>query len=467
MCYRLIKLAILPAEFTKNISMRTKTPLLFLAMLLLLPPALAEESPKTPSDVKSGWNFGLLPAVSFNSDLGFQYGGLLNLFHYGDGSRFPSYDHMFYFEISQHTKGTGLWRFSYDSEYFLPGLRFTFDLTYLPEQAIDFYGFNGYEALYNADWETDKSRMFYRMERNMVRAHLDLSGPLALKNIRWAAGLEFYDIRPNKVDVDKLNKGLSDEDKIPSHQEEPGLYELYQDWGLISEKEAEGGRFFGLKAGLVYDTRDFHPNPMKGIWTDVIVYAAPKPLSDLEQGFMRLNLTHRQYFTLVPEKLSFVYRLSYQSNLGTQLPFYALPLMITTQLRGAFSEGLGGQRSIRGVMRNRVIGNDFAYGNAEFRWKFVQFRLFNQHFYLGLNAFIDAGRILVPVDIETKAKAIDDPDFVLEDYFDFGAETFHWSSGLGLKVVMNQNFIISGDYGRTFNDQDGISGIYIGLNYLF
>ena len=30
---------------------------------------------------KNGWNFGILPAVSFNSDLGFQYGGLVNFFH--------------------------------------------------------------------------------------------------------------------------------------------------------------------------------------------------------------------------------------------------------------------------------------------------------------------------------------------------------------------------------------------------
>lgn len=38
--------------------------------------------------VKTGWNFGLLPVVSYNSDLGFQYGLLTNVYNYGDGKVF-------------------------------------------------------------------------------------------------------------------------------------------------------------------------------------------------------------------------------------------------------------------------------------------------------------------------------------------------------------------------------------------
>jgi hypothetical protein len=32
---------------------------------------------------------------------------------------------------------------------------------------------------------------------------------------------------------------------------------------------------------------------------------------------------------------------------------------------------------------------------------------------------------------------------------------------------MNQNFVIAADYGIAANEQDGSSGMYIGLNYLF
>jgi hypothetical protein len=453
-------------------TMRTKTILLALAILLSSTLLLANEEEPKKSDVKTGWNFGALPAVSFSSDLGFQYGALVNLFHYGDGSRYPNYNHSLYFEVSRFTKGSGLYRFNYDSDMLIPGIRTSFDMSYIPEQAADFYGFNGYESVYQPTWEDDTdpddylTRMFYKHERNMFRTQLDLSGALPKENLRWATGIEFFNFKVGSVDVDRLNKGQDEDKKLPYPADVPGLFENYINWGLIPQSEVNGGSFVGLKAGLVYDTRDFQPNPMKGIWTDVLIYAAPKPLSSMEKGFMRLSITHRQYFTLVPDKLSFVYRLSYQSNLGTKIPFYAQPLVITTLLRGAFSEGLGGQRTLRGVLRNRVVGDDFVYANAEFRWKMVRFRLLNQNIYIGLNPFVDVGQIVSPTDIEDLVKA-NVPAAEQDNYFNFGAEKPHFTAGTGLKIVMNENFIISADYGRTFNDQDGKGGIYIGLNYLF
>ena len=41
---------------------------------------------RKPDRIKKGWNFGALPSVLFNSDLGFQYGLLANIFNYGDSS---------------------------------------------------------------------------------------------------------------------------------------------------------------------------------------------------------------------------------------------------------------------------------------------------------------------------------------------------------------------------------------------
>jgi hypothetical protein len=43
----------------------------------------------------------------------------------------------------------------------------------------------------------------------------------------------------------------------------------------------------------------------------------------------------------------------------------------------------------------------------------------------------------------------------------------HYSVGGGLRLAMNQNFIAALDYGIALDKQDGDSGIYIGLNYLF
>lgn len=110
-----------------------------------------EKENEENKSVKTGWNFGLLPAVSYNSDLGFQYGGLINFFDYGDGSRYPNYNQSIYFEASRYTKGSGLLRFFYDSDQLIKNIRTTLDMSYMPEQAIDFLGFNGYDAVYNSD----------------------------------------------------------------------------------------------------------------------------------------------------------------------------------------------------------------------------------------------------------------------------------------------------------------------------
>ncbi|HOI31694.1 MAG TPA: hypothetical protein PLC47_02925, partial [Bacteroidales bacterium] len=345
--------------------------LLFVVSLVFFPGLLRSQASDTAQALtKKGWNFGVLPAISFNSDLGFQYGGLVNFFHYGDGYRYPSYDHSFYLEISRYTKGSGLFRFAYDSDQLLRNMRLSVDASYMPEQAIDFFGFNGYDAVYQANWVDDthpdyRSRMFYKHKRNMIRLHADLSGSLGLTGLQWAAGLELYDFVVGSVDIDRLNRGKDEADQLPSLIDEPGLFEYYQQWNILPQEELNGGVFTGIKAGLVYDTRDFEASPSKGMWTSLLFYAAPKALSDLDEGFSRISFTHRQYLSLIPRKLVFAGRFSWQSRLGGHVPFYAQPLMITTRLLGAYSEGLGGQRSLRGVMRNRVVGDAIAYANLE------------------------------------------------------------------------------------------------------
>ena len=63
---------------------------------------------KPKEKAKSGWNFGALPALAYDSDIGLKYGGLVNFYHYGDGSFYPGYKHSIYFEWSRTTKGSGI-----------------------------------------------------------------------------------------------------------------------------------------------------------------------------------------------------------------------------------------------------------------------------------------------------------------------------------------------------------------------
>ena len=79
-------------------------------------------------------------------------------------------------------------------------------------------------------------------------------------------------------------------------------------------------------------------------------------------GFSKLYIIHRQYFTLIEKDLSFVYRLGYQATLSGDVPFFYQSQVITSMLTGATTEGLGGASTLRGVLRNRVIGDAFYYG---------------------------------------------------------------------------------------------------------
>jgi hypothetical protein len=423
---------------------------------------------------KTGWNFGALPTITFDTDLGFQYGALVNFYHYGDGTRYPNYNHSLYFEVSRFTKGSGINRFYYDSDQLIPGLQTSLDISYLSDQAYDFYGFNGFDAVVNPNWIDDsqpddiyKTRMFYKYDRKMFRFKLDLQGKFSGEKLKWAAGVNLLNFNIGSVDLEKLNKGKDEDESL---DDVPGLYEKYQDWGIISEEEADGGFVPELKAGLVYDTRDNRPNPMKGIWTEVVLVGAPEFLG-AESSFAKLSFTHRQYFTIIPNDLSLAYRLAYQTTIAGHVPFYYQTQIIVSELKSYAIEGLGGAKSLRGIRRNRIVGDGFFYGNIEARWKFARFQFINNNFYLGLNGFLDFGRVTDKINIERETSSpffvLTPGDGIISDYFDFGAEAMHYSYGAGLRIVMNQNFIISVDYGIAADERDGDSGLYIGLNYLF
>ncbi len=440
----------------------------FICMALFVMQIFAQEKSEV---IKSGWNFGALPTITFDTDLGFQYGALVNLYDYGDGEDYPNYNHSLYFEVSRFTKGSGINRFYYDSDKLIEGLQTSVDLSYLSDQSYDFYGFNGYDAVVNADWFDDthadyRSRVFYKYDRKLFRFKVDIQGSLVGDNFRWITGINFLNFKIGSVNLEKLNKGKEGDEILPDID---GLYENYQNWGIISSEEANGGFVPTFKAGFVYDTRDNRPNPMKGIWSEAVIVAAPKFLGG-ESSFAKLSLTHRQYFTLVPKNLSFVYRLNYQTTIGGDVPFYYQSQVITSVLKGAMSEGLGGAKSLRGIRRNRIVGDGFILGNAELRWKFARFQFINNNFYLGLNGFVDFGKVTKKIEVDTNIAPTASNGFPIyskNNFFNDDAEKWHTSYGAGLRIAMNENFIISIDYGMAANEQDGNSGMYIGLNYLF
>ena len=427
--------------------------LLTLAAIALLPALCAAQTDST--HVKKGWKFGgALPAIGYNSDNGFRYGVLGNVYDYGDGSSYPNYKKSIYAEWSRTTKDSGKNNIIYEDTQFLgSNLRFLADVNYATEKSIDFYGFNGYEAYYNSAYEDQddpqyKSRVYYRIGRKMWRVMLNLQGETGIKNLKWLAGLMFFDMDVSAPDIEKLNKGKSGKDPLPEATPETNLYLNYVANGHISADEADGGTATIIKGGFIYDSRDVLICPSRGFWNELYIGIAPKFMGS-GRTFSTISASVREYFPIVNDRLILTYRLAYHSLIGGKMPYYLLPFYFDSKY---VFDGIGGVKTVRGVKRDRIQGNGYAFGNFEARWKFVKTRAFNQDIYLALSAFYDTG--LVTRRYETTAPK-------------YKTESLHNALGGGFRIAINNNFVVSIDYGQCLDKHDGDNGLYIDIGWLW
>lgn len=423
----------------------------FIGLLLLG----ATISKAQESETKSGWSWALMPTSGYNADVGFGIGGMFELYDYGDGTFYPTYKHKLHLEYYTTTKNVTKQILYYDSDYLIPNARVSVEASHYREQALEFFGFNGYEAEYNAAYEDDQSpdyisRMYYKHKNNMWRFKADVQGDIIGRKLRWIAGINYYGIKTSTVDIARLNKGKDEEKQLPDVDL---LFDEYVKKGIIPADQKDGGSHTFLKAGLSWDTRNFEANPMSGMWTEAMVLTAPSILSNTNYSFTTLAFIHRQYIPIVANKLTFAYRLDYQPTIAGELPFYALPIIHGSRIT---NYGYGGGESIRGVMRNRLMGKDVFYANFEIRWMFAESKIGKANMEWGLTPFFDTGRVTKRFKI-----ANEDPSLI------YAKESFHNAYGLGFKFTINKNLVVAMDYGMPVKKQDGNGGFYIKVQGMF
>ncbi len=451
--------------------------------------ALAQESSKQEI-VKTGYNFGPLPAVAFDADKGFQLGALLNIYDFGDGSTYPNTRQQWYFEASFFTKGSQLFVVSYDNRFLIPGVRWSSTLTLTNDKAMDFYGFNGYMSYYDhekvaagKDKANHNDYIYtpkYRVNRLAMLFKSDFTGNIWQNKLFWEAGYHLSYIKQGYEDkqalnLEKINKNKEDYKMFPA--DETPVFDLYRRWGIISEDEAWGGWNSTVRLGLLFDTRDKEGAPSRGIWAEAHATLAPKWLGTTNP-YYRYSATFRHYLPIVKNDiLTFAYRLNYEGTIGKTAPYYVLPF-ITVMGPSYDRDGMGGYRTIRGLMRNRVQGLDVASYNAELRWRFVNFALWNQNIAFGLSAFSDGTMVTRNYDMSFKGE-----EQHRAEYDEYMARTGnrtsdrpHITVGAGLRFIMNQNFIVAFEYGlpvskfskdELIKNQDGNGAFYINTGFLF
>ena len=411
--------------------------------------------------VKTGWNFGPLPVLGYDSDLGFQYGACVDIFNFGDGSNYPRYNYKFNVEISRYTKGSGVFRFYSDMPNVIKDTKLFFDLTYNYSKKFEFFGFNGYEASPydpNLDLGFEKSG-YHFIKRNTLR----FVGSMQRKffdvpNLNWVAGLAYYNVK-----TDSLN--------LPGYEGQQTLYTNYVNNGIIKEDEKNGGNIAQLRLGMIYDSRDHNSDPSKGIYAEYTLTGASDFIDGNGYNYLTQTFIWRQYIPIYRNKLTFAYRLGVQHKIAGNTPWYMINNINTPFFQKMYTEGLGGVVTMRGVNRNGVLGDGFLLGNAELRWHFLDFQFINQNWQLAFSPFFDAGMVIQKFR-ETEMMNADNGGVILHDHaFDSYSgekESLHMSAGAGIKIIMNRNMILGVDMGRALNTIDGNKNkVFVGFNYIF
>ncbi|MFW5767655.1 MAG: hypothetical protein ACOCXO_04720, partial [Bacteroidota bacterium] len=139
------------------------------------------------------------------------------------------------------------------------------------------------------------------------------------------------------------------------------------------------------------------------------------------------------------------------------------PYMVYSYMPSSTIDGLGGAKSVRGLLRNRLVSESVAFANLELRYKFWRFNFIGQNWYMALSPFMDIGRSIQLVDVDKSGI----PAHIDRDNYFSDDEDFHFTWGGGLHIAMNENFVIAADIGVPFREADGSTGIYIGMNWLF
>jgi len=448
---------------------------IFISLLCLAAVFSAAAQEKDKGEiVKTGINFGPLPAIGYSSDLGWHYGALTDIYWYGDGSVYPDYVWKANVEASWYSKGNSVYHAFFDSKYLIPGIRVSADLTYLGNKTSNFYGFDGAASKYIKDLDKIvEGQGLYLMRRDNFRVELTAQGKIGDSHWGWVGGLAYNYYRTGHA----VNKSLD-----PDATKDISLYDVYVNHDIIPSQEAAGGRHLEFKAGVVYDTRDHENNPSRGSNLEFFFFGSPDILNGDRGGYhnhyLKMAVHYKQFFTLVQDRLVFGGHVAYQGLIAGNSPFYTLQTIMPINRKNIITDGLGTTNTIRGTVINRFLGNGYVWGNFELRWSFARFKLFNQNFILATNPFFDLGMVVQPYrQDQLKALAADNtqiatrPDgtpVLVSDLYTGQAEKLHMSAGAGLHIIMNQNFNINFEFGKCFDKNDGEGlGINIGLNYIF
>jgi len=407
----------------------------------------SEPGDQMPNSGKRNLTFGILPALAFSADKGFGYGIILQADDKRAGGYSPYYaSHRLI--LKRTTKGIGDYSYRFDSKYIFPKkIRITMKATYQTSILEPFYGFGGAQTLYNesykdsSDRQNYRGKFYYEHDKRYYRVDTIFQGALKRDNLRWLGGFTILSTEIDTIDYQDFDEKLL---SLPTNTL---LAKLIRS-GVVDRKLIQGGSENSFLVGLVWDSRNDESTPNSGVWSEALIRWVPDiPGNDF--SYLSLTGTHRQYIPLI-DKLTFAYRLSGRF-MSEGVPFFT-----STQQDGSFQvqTGIGGGKTIRGVLYQRVNSRNNFYGNFELRYRIAD--MFSTG-YAAVSSFYDLGR------------SFDAASELAEDDRGSANDKFHQGIGGGIRLAINSTFIVAVDIGKAVDpsiDGGGIK-LYIGLDWLY
>ena len=403
-------------------------------------------------EAKTGWVFTPFPDVSYNSDIGLNLGGFCDFFYYGDGSDYPNFQHHIAVCGAWATKGSWYLHGLFDSKTLVRGARVTGSLTFRDASMNNFYGFNGLHSPYfpELDLNQDTRTAFYTDHRRVLRAAATIQKPVFGK-LNVMAGAVFRSIYIDHFD-------------LKNYDNQETLYRYYRRAGLIHADESLGGENLEGRIGLTYDSRDVEWVPNRGVYGELYVNGN-WDISFSKYHYAQLVGHFRHFVPIVFGRLTFAYHLGLQHTFRGEMPWYNLNEISNLIYQYEEYEGLGSRYTVRGYKYNRIMAAGYAWGNFELRAKVLQFNLFNQHFDLVVNPFYDIAAITRKYRLDDQKTAVPaGKDVVL---YQDAAGKFFSSAGIGGKIHMNTNFILSLEVAKGFDPQLSDLTVAMATTYMF
>ncbi len=202
----------------------------------------------------------------------------------------------------------------------------------------------------------------------------------------------------------------------------------FQD-GLISG--VDGGWVSIIQTALIFDTRDFEPDPTKGYYFEIANEYSSKYIGS-QFDFDKFFIQGRAYQKIpVGKRTVLAGRFGAGNIFGNNAPFFEFQDQWSPE--GSIN-ALGGRQSLRGYRANRFLARSMWFTNVELRVRLAETKLGKQRFAFGIAPFFDAGT-------------------VRDRWQDLNFKNIKTSYGGGLRIAWNQSTILSFDYGRSKEDR--------------